>query len=121
MTGRGPGRPLPRYAGRHPAPPKPLLDWVEEYGGVGPDGADSLAAGIRALRGAMATPPNERRAAWALLAADALLTWAVEDAADASDPGATLEAVLRGAQLAEAPVLPAAPIVPDGKPGRMES
>ncbi len=73
---------------RTPAPPPALVGWVERYGGVAPDasGAALSEAGTAALEAALRTPPGEREAAWALLAADALITWAVEDAAGAPDP-----------------------------------
>lgn len=115
MTERDPDFGASTRPGRHPAPPRPLLEWVAEFGGIGPDEGETMAAGIRALRAAMATAPHERRAAWALLAADALLTWAVEDAADAPDPGAALEAILRGTRLSDTPGLR------EGLLGRMES
>jgi hypothetical protein len=114
---RDPGASAP--PGRHPAPPGRLLAWVGEFGGTGAHVGDPLPAGIRALRAAMATAPHDRRAAAALLAADALLTWAVEDAADAPDPGAALEAVLREAQLPDADAPQEAPVLPEGGPGRM--
>ncbi len=57
--------------------------------------AEALArAGTAALAEAIALPPGERDAAFRLLAADALLTWACEAAAGAPDPRAMLERVL---------------------------
>jgi hypothetical protein len=119
MTARDPDAGASARPGRHPAPPRPLLAWVAEFGGTESDPGEPLAAGVRALRTAMATAPDERRAAWALLAADALLTWAVEDAADAPDPRGALETVLRGAQLPNVSSLQDVPVLPEGKPGGM--
>jgi hypothetical protein len=86
----------PGAPGRTPAPPEVVCAWVERYGGVSPQaaGAELAVGGVRALREALRTPPGDREAAWALLAADALFTWAVEEAADAEDPGEVLAAVL---------------------------
>jgi hypothetical protein len=91
---------------RQPTPPPPIRGWVREFGGIEPEGENPLDAGLRALREAMAIPPDQRRAAWALLAADALLTWAVEDATASADPGTALETVLHAAQLPGDPAPP---------------
>lgn len=79
---------------RTPPPPAAVLAWVRRYGGVDVSPPAPVEAGQRALATALRLPADDREAAWALLAADALLTWAVEDAADAPDPGTTLEALL---------------------------
>ncbi len=57
---------------------------------------EALRAGLVALREALSIPVEAREGAHALLAADALLTWAVEDAAHAEDPETALLAVLEG-------------------------
>jgi hypothetical protein len=54
-----------------------------------------VEGGVRALEAALRLTAEDREAAWALLAADALLTWAVEDAADTPEPERALEAVTR--------------------------
>jgi hypothetical protein len=82
---------------RTPAPPDALARWVERYGeGVSPTatGPALISAGCTALEAALRLPPAEREAAWALLAADALVTWSVEDAAGASDPEQELARIL---------------------------
>jgi len=83
---------------RTPPPPAPVVAWVERFGSAAPGVSCLCDRGARALAAALDTPSGKREAAWALLAADALLTWAVEDAADAPDPAAALDRVLRSAQ-----------------------
>ncbi|TVP47873.1 MAG: hypothetical protein EA350_04075 [Gemmatimonadales bacterium] len=85
-------------AERTPPPPAPVLLWVERFGGGSPGGTSLVDRGAHALTRALVTPSGKREAAWALLAADALLTWAVEDAADAPEPAAVLEEILRSVQ-----------------------
>jgi hypothetical protein len=85
-------------AGRTPPPPAPVVAWVERFGGAVPGASTLCDRGARALAAALDTPSGRREAAWALLAADALLTWAVEDAAEAPDPAAALDEVFRWAQ-----------------------
>jgi hypothetical protein len=73
--------------------PEALEQWIRRFAGLeGKDGdADDLAAGgIRALREALARPGRDREGAYALLAADALLTRAAEAALDDPDPEAAL-------------------------------
>jgi hypothetical protein len=84
-------------ARRMPPPPPPVQAWVERYGAVGVEApfARLVEGGVHALETALRVPADEREAAWALLAADALLTWAVEEAAGAPDPDRALDAVLR--------------------------
>lgn len=63
---------------------------------LGSEGVRTLVdAGNRSLRDALALPPEARASAYRLLVADALLTGAVEAAADEEDPEATLSALLR--------------------------
>lgn len=81
---------------RTPPPPAALEDWVRRFGGVAPETEDAelVEGALRALGEALDRPGRDRRAAHALLAADALLTWACEDAARAADPEATLRVLL---------------------------
>jgi len=82
---------------RTPEPPAAIVEWMERFGG----GVDTSAgeplrdAALRALAEALARPGRDRDGAFALLAADGLLTWAMEDAADTADPDAKLLALLR--------------------------
>ena len=55
---------------------------------------DLLKAARTALQASLRLPPDAREAAWALLAADALLTWGVESAANAPDPEVAIQHVL---------------------------
>jgi hypothetical protein len=90
--------------GQVPPPPEALLRWVERFGTRGTSATEDasagtgegapVASGIQALEAALRLPAGEREAAWALLAADHLLTLAVEEAALADDPAAALEAIL---------------------------
>jgi hypothetical protein len=85
-------------AERMPTPPAPVLAWVDRFGRGAPGASSLHARGAGALETALRTPSGSREAAWALLAADALLTWAVEDAADAREPAAALREILQTAQ-----------------------
>ncbi len=82
-TAGGEGTPV-----RTPTPPEPLVDWVRRFGQVEPDvGGPELEEGaLRALEAALERPGRNREGAFALLAADALLTWACEDAVGSADP-----------------------------------
>jgi hypothetical protein len=68
--------------------PAPVLEWIARFGSVPPDGdAGALTAGgLRALRAAITRPGRDREGAFALLAADGLLTLAMERLADVDDP-----------------------------------
>jgi hypothetical protein len=81
---------------RVPTPPEPVPTWVREFGGTTPEAEprELLNAGLRALRAALALPASDRQSAHALLAADALFSWAVEDAAASSEPEAALASIL---------------------------
>lgn len=72
-------------AAREPAPPTALAAAleraVEPVAGVTPVAAALAEAGVRALRDAIALG-DDRAAAYALLTADALLTYAVEAAVE---------------------------------------
>ena len=72
--------------------PAELRDWMDRYGGVARGaGPDALADGaFRALAHAVARPGRSREAAFALLAADALMTGAVDRHLAADDPGARM-------------------------------
>ena len=76
--------------------PAELRDWMERYGGVARgDRADALADGaLRALAHAVARRGRSREAAFALLAADALMTGAVDRHLAADDPEARLRALV---------------------------
>lgn len=80
-----------------------LAAWMERYGRVTPE-ADlpALIEGAqRALRTALAGESRSRETAFALLAADGLITSAVENLAEDADPAgafrALLDRVARGA------------------------
>lgn len=82
---------------RTPPPPELLREWIRRWADVTPEAPppESVEGAVRALQAALDRPGRRREAAEALLAADALLTYAVEDAADAPDPGAALQAILQ--------------------------
>jgi hypothetical protein len=75
--------------------PAELREWVRRYASASPeDDPDALVAGVRrALQHTLAHPGRDREAAFSLLAADGLLTLAVERLADADDPEARLRAI----------------------------
>ena len=78
-------------AHRTPPPPQVLVDWVQAWAGD----SDSLEGrALGALDEALRRPGRQREAAEALLAGDALLTALVEEAAEAGDPGAVLDALV---------------------------
>ena len=76
--------------------PAELRDWMDRYGGVARGaGADALADGVlRALAHAVARRGRSREAAFALLAADALMTGAVDRHLAADDPEARMRALV---------------------------
>lgn len=78
----------------HPSPG--LEAWIAEFVEPGGPAADEeiLAGALAALERALGLPPDSRQSAFALLAADALLTTACRKAADHPDPGARLEEIL---------------------------
>jgi hypothetical protein len=72
-----------------PAAPDPLMDWMRRFGGVEPAGAgahETAEAALRALGEALSRPGRDREGAYALLAADALLTDAARGLAGGHDP-----------------------------------
>jgi len=77
-------------------PPAELLDWVRRYADAPSEGhLDELLAGVRrALRHSLAHPGRDREGAFSLLAADGLLTLAVQRLADADDPETGLRALV---------------------------
>jgi hypothetical protein len=83
--------------GREDPPPEVVEAWVRRWAGTGTDarGEALLDGATRALEAALARPGRNREGAEALLAADALLTWAVEDAAATDDVDGELEGILR--------------------------
>ena len=82
---------------RDPEPPEVVRKWLRRWAGVTPEATSTevVEAAVRALSAALERPGRDREAAEALLAADALLTYAVEDAADAPDPESALGTVLQ--------------------------
>ncbi len=96
---------------RVPPPPPALLDWVARYGQVDVDASSEELArgGVQALEASLRLPVDAREAAWALLAADALLTWAVEEAAADPEPLAALEALNAAVVSVSALAEPASP------------
>ena len=76
--------------------PAELLEWVRTYAGASPEAdVDELLAGVRrALQHSLKHPGRDRQAAYSLLAADGLLTLAVERLADAEDPEARFHALI---------------------------
>ncbi len=78
------------------APGGSLSEWIRRFGAAGP-GESASDAGLRALEASLERPGRDREGAWALLAADALLTEACEEAVARAveDPEERLEALLR--------------------------
>lgn len=78
--------------------PDGLRHWVRDrLDGPG----DTAARGLMALDRARALPGTEREGAWWLLAADALLTTAADEALDAEDPETALGRLILDAAAAE--------------------
>lgn len=89
MTGRAGGD-------RASVPPE-LAAWIERYGGISPGvGTEAPVEGARrALGAALAGELRSRQTAYALLAADGLITSAVEDMAGDEDPSAAFLTLLK--------------------------
>jgi hypothetical protein len=71
-----------------PGVPDPLADWILRFGGVDaadPGADEAVEAALKALREAVARPGRDREGAYALLAADALLTEAARGLMDGDD------------------------------------
>jgi hypothetical protein len=77
-------------------PPEILEEWIRRYGLPAEDGSGDgvLDGAVKALHAALDRPGRNRDGAYALLAADALLTRACQEAARAGDPEAELVAIL---------------------------
>jgi len=76
--------------------PPEVREWMEQYGRVPLDGsASELTRGaVRALREALGRPGRVREGAYALLAADGLLTYTIEACLNEEDPEAGLRDIL---------------------------
>lgn len=88
-------------ATRMPPAPDELKAWLEvSDGGANPDGemtslpGSLVVSGLAHLDEAVAMPGRDREAAYKLLAADALITYACEAASEAVDVQAVLDEVL---------------------------
>ena len=88
-------------ATRTPPPPDELKAWLkipdeetDPRGGVGSVPGSLVSAGLLHLEEAVARPGREREAAYQLLAADALVTYGCEAAAEAADVQGVLREVL---------------------------
>lgn len=92
-------------SGRQPPPPRPVEEWAHEHAGVGlaARGEALVDGAVRAIEAALARPGRDRDGAFALLAADALLTYACEDAAADPDPEASLMEILSRVQRVRLP------------------
>ncbi len=79
-----------------PTVPPEVREWMERYGLVPLDrSAPELTRGaVRALREALRRPGRVREGAYALLAADGLLTYTIEACLNEEDPEAGLRDVL---------------------------
>ncbi len=86
--------------------PPELLGWIERYGEVGLEaGEDALTEGaFRALDRATTGPGRARETAYALLAADALMTEAVDRLLAGEDPRARLRELVERLASAGGPV-----------------
>jgi len=79
------------FLGRNPPVPKPFLPFLLATG-IDATGLPSLAgSGIAALKRALELPGRDREAAFHLLSADALLTYACEEALSGPDVRGGLE------------------------------
>jgi hypothetical protein len=81
-------------ASREPPPPPELLEWLPAVRGQGSLIEALAAAGRETLSRALERPGRDREAAFLLLTADALTTYACEAAAGAADPVGELRIVL---------------------------
>ena len=76
--------------------PPELVEWMKRFGGMaGKAEPQELGeAALRALKVSLARPGRDQEAAYALLAADGLMTYAVERVAAAEDPEVGLRALV---------------------------
>lgn len=81
-------------AERADAVPDALARELDRTGEADTVPAALVERALSALSQARGRPPDERAAAYRLLAADAYLTYACEAAAGSEDPGAVLERIL---------------------------
>ena len=82
--------------GRSPEVPEPFLPHLLPSEAMPVRGPENLAElGGRAIQEALSLPGRDRRAAFQLLAGDALLTYACEAAAEVAEPGPFLEGLLK--------------------------
>ncbi len=76
--------------------PPELVEWMERYrrsGGAEPE--DLVEAALRALDASLARPGRNREAAFALLAADGLMTSALEQLASSENPEMEMRTLIR--------------------------
>lgn len=79
------------FADRIPPPPSDVVEWMDRFGG---EESTMIDGAMLALSAAIDRPGRNRDGAYALLAADGLLTYAVEDAARTADPDGALREIL---------------------------
>jgi hypothetical protein len=79
---------------REPAPPAVFLPRLLAAGGGTSDPGSLMEGGIEAVTSALGRPGRDREAAFQLLTADALLTYACESLAGSADPGRRLRQVV---------------------------
>jgi hypothetical protein len=79
---------------RVPPIPDPFLSLLLEAPGGWHDGGETGALGLFCLSRALGLPGRNREAAFYLLAADAFLTYACEEAARRPDPAESMRALL---------------------------
>ena len=83
---------------RQPRPPEPMLRWLQQDGATGDSrGRALLGPALKALERALLNPGRIRSAAFDLLGADALLTYACEAALESRDPASAFDEILREA------------------------
>jgi len=79
---------------RVPPIPDPFLSLLQEASGSLHDEGEIGGLGLACLSRALGSPGRNREAAFHLLAADAFLTYACEEAARQPDPSVSLRALL---------------------------
>jgi hypothetical protein len=85
-----------RWKTRRPEPPAEMGEWMSRFGEFLPGSSsdDFASAGLRALQEALRRPGRENEGAFALLAADGLLTYAAGDLVESDAPARAFEALL---------------------------